>query len=138
MARLADLDLTIIPQTPPVRFVGDSRPTVTLAWSASGNKRSLSLSKAAVRAVGQPDYIQVAVAGPYLVVRACFATDDGARKIDRQGATRATEMSDFYGVKIGERFRFDAVIEDDHLICEVPEDLMKRAAARKQRQEQSA
>ncbi|MBA3274446.1 MAG: hypothetical protein H0T72_01535, partial [Chloroflexia bacterium] len=120
MTRLADLDLTIIPQTPPIRVVGDSRPAVTLAYSISGNKRSLSLSKAAVRAVGQPEYIQVAVAGPYLVVRACAPTDDGARKLDKQGATRATEMSDRYGLKVGERFRFDVEIEDGNLICHVP------------------
>lgn len=133
MTRLADLNLTIIPQTPPMRIVGDSRPTVTLAFSAYGNKRYLSLSKAAVRALAQAEYVQVSVADRFLVVRGCGKTDEGARKLDKQGATRATELIDHYGLKVGERFRLDVDIEAGHLICPISEDLLKRASARKQR-----
>lgn len=104
-----------------------------LALTLSQGKGSyLTLSRATRRALHltHPDHIQVVMSDHYLAVRGCDAPDQHARAMNRDGSVWAPDLVALFGITEWQRLRLIGVIEQGHMIVELPEELRARVRAK--------
>lgn len=86
----------------------------------------VSVSRSGVQALGRPTHVQVLLSGTHIAIRACAATDQHARRVNTAGGVSMAELGALFGIETGERYRMEAVLDEGHLVAELPGELAER------------